>query len=191
MPKRAVTLGGIVHSWALSVVLMAQDAALWEAPDLRSSWLVALGHYQERASLYPPAAVMTALERRERCRREVERIRQAVAQLALWPQSGHLLQYTVTEACLKGARPDLRRGWRHEGPAAERARRVWGSEDQYRRAHELAWEILGVLLADEEILQQAVAAGVVDKAVLDWARAVRPAGTSPAREEGAGRPPGR
>src|SRR3990167_3020618 len=102
--------------------------------------------------------LMDELEKRTAALPEIERVLAAWRRLREWQPGGEILYRVLAVDCL-ALTPDPRRGgWRHH-------------DRLYFRQRAEAWEVVGVLAVEPDVLAAAEAAQAVDAKALAWARA--------------------
>jgi hypothetical protein len=166
----SVTLGRCVHNdfhaWTLSIsdsrfeLEDLSDAGHSEqlpaGPD--SHWVLEAGHGKPDPYNYPYEGLLDAINRRGPRGTELARVRDAWHQLQEWEPNGEILYRVVYVDCM--AQPvalDANRGWKH------RNKRFYTARMQ-------AWEIIGVLAVDPDVLRAAQEAGATDERAVAWAR---------------------
>ena len=118
---------------------------------------ITTGKWQQRSQLYPRPMLMDELEKRTAALPEIERVLAAWRRLREWEPNGEILYRVLAVDCL-ALTPTLgRRGFRHH-------------DKLYWRQRAEAWEIVGVLAVDGDVLAAAEAAQAVDARSLAWAR---------------------
>ena len=119
---------------------------------------ITVGKWSQRSQLYPRPMLMDELEKRTAALPDIERVLAAWRRLPQWEPNGEILYRVLGVDCL-ALTPTLgRRGFRHH-------------DKQFWRQRAEAWEIVGVLAVQPDVLAAAEAAGAVDVKALAWARA--------------------
>jgi len=164
------TLGRAVHSDFHTLVFLASSGGgrfelekttergdqLPAGPEGAS--FITTGKWQQRSQLYPRPMLMSELEKRTSALPEIERVLAAWRRLPEWEPSGEVLYRVLAVDCLALTPALGRRGFRHH-------------DKLYWRQRAEAWEIVGALVVDADVLAAAEAAGAVDTKALAWARA--------------------
>lgn len=168
----AGTLGRAVHAdfHTYTLPLSAQfvvenlsgnghEEQLPAGPD--SHWFVGTGRGKLNGYDFPPDWFLAALDRRGQREEAVKRIWEAWKRLSDWEPAGDALRWVIYTDCMaQRVALDTSRGWKHSGK-------------KFYKERVLAWEIIGVLAVDPEVLRDAQAAGAVDERALAWAEEKR------------------
>src|SRR3989304_238999 len=117
-------------------------------------------HSDFHTPAFLPPVLMDEREKRTSALPEIERVLAAWRHLPEWEPGGEILYRVLGVDCLALTPALGRRGFRHH-------------DKLYWRQRAEAWEIVGALVVDVDVLAAAEAAGAVDARTLTWARARR------------------
>ena len=189
--QRSYPLGAVVHDQfhqAQNSILAALAGVLEDGYALEdlspgeqlpagpetASWITVGGSHSRS---YPNARISRILDRAlgamsGRYRDWLLRVKAVLPMLAQYDPLGGAMLDIMTAACINGeTRLRLGHGWRHVGDGQKLARGMAGAEHEMLRALTSAWEIVGALVVDADVLAAAEAASAADATALAWARA--------------------
>lgn len=183
---RPYTLGAVVHDQyheaAYRLRLAEEDSGVIDEGEPspgnplpagpESSWVLTVGGRRWDPGDFPRGKVARYIERGDEEAGVVRAVLVALDALADYEPQGERLREVVMLCCVSDeARVDRRYGWRHGGAGYARAEVMLGTTRSLQNWLAEAWELVGALAVEPEVLAAAERAGAVSERAAAWVRA--------------------
>ena len=137
-----------------------------------SSWVLAIGGRKPDPADYPRGKVRRYIERGDEEAGVIRAVLAGLDALREYEPHGEALRLAVLWCCVVDEpRMARRRGWRHEGEGFDAAKDALGGTGNVGRWLSDAWEVLGALASEPEVVAAARKAGAAEERAVAWVSA--------------------